>query len=184
MNRYLGTAFGRNDDDYDNARNNPFAEHDNEGVAARPRANSVGEIDRPPRQQRVVAQGTPIDSLINFFLGTITGRVGARANLGDYAIGEAGFDRILTNLLEEAQTNGGGPTPASQDVIASLPRSKMSSKTEMSEDCAICRDAFEEDMDLIELPCSHFFHDKCLILWLNTNGSCPVWCVQSAFFAL
>lgn len=40
--------------------------------------------------------------------------------------------------------------------------------------CCICLTKYEEDDELRELPCSHFFHTECVDKWLKINASCPL----------
>lgn len=42
------------------------------------------------------------------------------------------------------------------------------------EQCAICRDAFQNQAVLISLICKHYFHEECIIPWLKTTATCPV----------
>ncbi|KAJ8527928.1 hypothetical protein K7X08_015379 [Anisodus acutangulus] len=40
--------------------------------------------------------------------------------------------------------------------------------------CCICLAKYEDDDELRELPCSHFFHTQCVDKWLKINASCPL----------
>ena len=40
--------------------------------------------------------------------------------------------------------------------------------------CCICLTKYEDDDELRELPCSHFFHTECVDKWLKINASCPL----------
>lgn len=50
----------------------------------------------------------------------------------------------------------------------------------LDKDCAICKDQFSlktEDPDeqvVVTLPCSHPFHEPCIMPWLKSSGTCPV----------
>lgn len=39
--------------------------------------------------------------------------------------------------------------------------------------CSICLDEFHKDDEVVQLPCTHYFHYKCADLWLERNESCP-----------
>jgi len=47
-------------------------------------------------------------------------------------------------------------------------------------DCAICKDQFKlgtEDPDeqiVVTLPCTHPFHEGCIVPWIKSSGTCPV----------
>src|SRR5439155_17530307 len=43
-----------------------------------------------------------------------------------------------------------------------------------NEVCSICLDKYEENNPGIKLECVHIFHKKCIIEWLNNNGTCPL----------
>lgn len=40
--------------------------------------------------------------------------------------------------------------------------------------CSICRDGFCVDDVVKHLPCSHEFHDSCIVPWLQSHSSCPI----------
>nr|GMC65262.1 E3 ubiquitin-protein ligase At1g63170-like [Ipomoea batatas] len=40
--------------------------------------------------------------------------------------------------------------------------------------CCICLSKYEDNDELRELPCSHFFHAQCVDKWLKINASCPL----------
>ncbi|MCL7034149.1 hypothetical protein MKW94_017968 [Papaver nudicaule] len=40
--------------------------------------------------------------------------------------------------------------------------------------CVICMDKFESRIKVAYMPCSHFFHEYCLVPWLQENNSCPL----------
>ncbi|WVY93591.1 hypothetical protein V8G54_032679 [Vigna mungo] len=44
--------------------------------------------------------------------------------------------------------------------------------------CCICLDEFELNAECYALLCQHFFHQECIMRWLQTNQTCPI-CRQS-----
>ncbi|KAL3745899.1 hypothetical protein ACJRO7_014922 [Eucalyptus globulus] len=41
--------------------------------------------------------------------------------------------------------------------------------------CCICLEEFEGGREkVVEIPCSHLFHNKCIVEWLKRNNSCPL----------
>lgn len=90
----------------------------------------------------------------------------------------------------------GGPPPLTQEQIAELPkktlreavalRSKTDSRNdslnptlsstteEETEECTICREAMQQDCEVLLLKCMHFFHPDCITPWLCTTATCPV----------
>lgn len=40
--------------------------------------------------------------------------------------------------------------------------------------CTVCHDDYEEGTTVVELPCTHCFHEGCIMPWLETHNTCPV----------
>ncbi|GFZ17679.1 hypothetical protein Acr_26g0009490 [Actinidia rufa] len=40
--------------------------------------------------------------------------------------------------------------------------------------CAICLDEFRVGSEVTRIPCSHVYHDDCIVSWLKTSNSCPL----------
>lgn len=41
-------------------------------------------------------------------------------------------------------------------------------------ECCICLSAYDDGVELRELPCSHHFHCTCVDKWLHINATCPL----------
>lgn len=41
-------------------------------------------------------------------------------------------------------------------------------------ECCICLSAYDDGVELRELPCSHHFHSSCIDKWLYINATCPL----------
>lgn len=66
--------------------------------------------------------------------------------------------------------------PLSKDIIGALPRRKLHEvKTADAEtQCLVCRDEFEDEQTIVQLPCKHYFCDHgCIEQWLRQYDSCP-----------
>ncbi|XP_075098239.1 uncharacterized protein LOC142175422 [Nicotiana tabacum] len=50
---------------------------------------------------------------------------------------------------------------------------KLRWKSSEQDECAICLDKFRMRDNLMQLPCAHKFHSKCLVPWLESNSHCP-----------
>ncbi|KAJ7361450.1 hypothetical protein DFH08DRAFT_844197 [Mycena albidolilacea] len=99
--------------------------------------------------------------------------------MGDYVFNQEALDQIITQLMESS--NNSRPVPATDEIMGNLPREvlELGSPT-LEKDCAVCKDQFKldtEDPDeqiVVTLPCSHPFHEPCIMPWLKSSGTCPV----------
>nr|XP_026486519.1 probable E3 ubiquitin-protein ligase RHY1A isoform X1 [Vanessa tameamea] len=41
------------------------------------------------------------------------------------------------------------------------------------EECSICCDVVLRDQEIMSLPCTHNFHTKCILPWLQEHQTCP-----------
>ncbi|KAI7870645.1 hypothetical protein BDF14DRAFT_1720708, partial [Spinellus fusiger] len=101
--------------------------------------------------------------------------VGIVGNPNDYVFSQGALDNIISQLMD--QTVGRtAPPPAPDDVVESLVhRALTQNEQDTQVDCAVCKDEFDREEKVIELPCLHIFHDDCIKPWLKMNGTCPVW---------
>lgn len=96
------------------------------------------------------------------------------ANIGDYFVGP-GLEQLIQQLAENDPNRYGTP-PASKSAIEKLPTVKVSLellKTETNQ-CAVCKDEFEEGTEVKQMPCKHVYHVDCIVPWLELHNSCPV----------
>ncbi|KAI3942508.1 hypothetical protein MKW98_013160 [Papaver atlanticum] len=47
-------------------------------------------------------------------------------------------------------------------------------RTGSAADCVVCMDSFEVGAMIAYMPCSHFFHENCLVQWLQESNSWPL----------
>ncbi|KAJ4981720.1 hypothetical protein NE237_032557 [Protea cynaroides] len=45
---------------------------------------------------------------------------------------------------------------------------------EESSTCMICMDEFVKGVEIVKLPCKHFFHGECIFQWFDKKNSCPL----------
>ena len=50
---------------------------------------------------------------------------------------------------------------------------KILRKNSNFENCSVCKDDFELEQQIVNLPCKHSFHEDCLSPWLTERNSCP-----------
>ncbi|KAK0505732.1 hypothetical protein EDD18DRAFT_1120527 [Armillaria luteobubalina] len=119
--------------------------------------------------------GGPTGSLNEMFargFGAESGR------MGDYVFNQEALDEIITQLME---SNAHHPVPATEQIMKELPREVLvTGSPTLQKDCAVCKEQFSletEDPDeqvVMTLPCSHPFHEPCILPWLKSSGTCPV----------
>ena len=69
------------------------------------------------------------------------------------------------------------PVPATKESIQALHKVKLGDIPSVScERCIICLEelSLHEAVDLTSMPCSHLFHENCIVKWLNTSHLCPL----------
>ncbi|KAH3758698.1 E3 ubiquitin-protein ligase RNF115/126 [Pelomyxa schiedti] len=93
--------------------------------------------------------------------------------VGDYALTDDEFERILDRLFHGAQHDG--PPPASPQAIATMLQSVCVSQdaVDHGEQCAVCREELTLSETVSCLPCKHLYHDECIKPWLALHNSCP-----------
>lgn len=67
--------------------------------------------------------------------------------------------------------------PAPPNFVQNLAKVKFdSNKNKDQEACSICLMEFNENDEIIPLPCNekHIFHDECIKGWLKNNNCCPL----------
>lgn len=94
---------------------------------------------------------------------------------GDHVYTQEGFDRIMTQLMQQHQA-GNAPPPATEEAIDALPKRKITEKDfgdGGKADCSICMDEAALGSEVTELPCHHWFHFDCIKAWLKEHDTCP-----------
>ncbi|CAP70313.1 uncharacterized protein PODANS_3_3960 [Podospora anserina S mat+] len=100
----------------------------------------------------------------------------AAAVHGDAVFTQEALDRIITQLMENSPQTNAAP-PASETAIASLERKKVDAELlgpEGKAECTICIDEFKMGDEVTVLPCSHWYHGECVVLWLKEHNTCPI----------
>ncbi|KAG1327610.1 E3 ubiquitin-protein ligase RING1-like [Cocos nucifera] len=70
---------------------------------------------------------------------------------------------------------GHGGMPASRSVIEGLQRSPYGRGDGVrEEECVICLEKFDARAEVSKMPCSHAFHSRCIIQWLEVSNLCPI----------
>jgi len=77
------------------------------------------------------------------------------------------------SIFQESRESSSGPT--SEEYLASLKKevySELKGRSKI-ENCPICTDNFGLADWIIGLECGHYFHEMCILPWLELNNSCP-----------
>jgi E3 ubiquitin-protein ligase RNF115/126 len=100
----------------------------------------------------------------------------ANARSGDAVYSQEALDQIISTLMEQHPTSN-APGPASPDAIAALPKKKLDEKMlgpEGKGECSVCMDDVTFGVEVVQLPCSHWFHETCAGAWLSEHNTCPI----------
>ncbi|RGP76778.1 ring finger [Fusarium longipes] len=95
---------------------------------------------------------------------------------GDAVYSQEALDRIITGLMEANPQSNAAP-PASEEALRNLERKPVNKEMLGSEgkaECTICIDEMKEGDMATFLPCSHWFHEECVTLWLKEHNTCPI----------
>ncbi|KAI3393216.1 hypothetical protein diail_4543 [Diaporthe ilicicola] len=138
----------------------------------RPFSNFMGGGGmQPPRTQNPGLVGG-LGDIFSLLLGP----GGPNAAHGDAVYTQEGLDRIITQLMEANPQSNAAP-PASESAIEKLEKKKLdrqmmgdSAKVE----CTICIDEMHLGDEVTVLPCKHWFHGECVVLWLKEHNTCPI----------
>lgn len=116
---------------------------------------------------------------------------GGPFTLGDYAVGDASFEALLDQL---AGLYTPAASPAAAAAVEALPRlpvppapggpdapepHEVYAVVTPGEACPVCHDEMAPGALVVQLPCSHCFHEPCLLPWLDTVRDGPGkggWC--------
>ncbi|XP_077251738.1 uncharacterized protein LOC143890956 [Tasmannia lanceolata] len=68
---------------------------------------------------------------------------------------------------------GFGGVPASRLSIETL-GTRIWEGNDSGESCMVCLDEFTVGMKVKSMPCSHMFHEACIVEWLEKSNMCPI----------
>ncbi|CAD5206672.1 unnamed protein product [Bursaphelenchus okinawaensis] len=118
-----------------------------------------------------LSSNVPQGGQVHIQIGRGNNGGGVTTNLGDYALGDANFDEIITQLLNGYEQNIG----LSKSDIKRVPIINVTSThVENGTQCTTCFDNFELDQEVAQLNCKHIFHKDCITPWLERQKTCPI----------
>ncbi|KAF5008792.1 hypothetical protein FDECE_4947 [Fusarium decemcellulare] len=100
----------------------------------------------------------------------------ANAMAGDAVYSQEALDRIITGLMEANPQSNAAP-PATEEALRNLERKPVDKEMlgpEGKAECTICIDEMKEGDMATFLPCKHWFHEDCVVLWLKEHNTCPI----------
>lgn len=101
---------------------------------------------------------------------------GPNAVHGDAVYSQEALDRIITQLMEAHPQSNAAP-PATEDAIQKLEKKKLDREMmgdSAKAECTICIDEMTVGDEVTVLPCKHWFHGECVVLWLKEHNTCPI----------
>lgn len=69
-----------------------------------------------------------------------------------------------------------GSPPAAKSVLENLPLVILTTEDLRTDKviCAVCKDDVNVGEEVTRLPCSHHYHEDCIVPWLSIRNTCPV----------
>lgn len=118
------------------------------------------------------------DNIMSMMRMILSGHPMMMGGSGDAAYSQEDFDRIMSQLLEQAQQGGGEP-PAPAEEISRIPKitvdeAWLAKQEGESKDCSICMEEVQLGEEISELWCGHWYHPFCIKQWLDAHGACPL----------
>lgn len=84
------------------------------------------------------------------------------------------FDRLLDRLTQNGVDVNVG-SGACKSSIEKMPKIEiLDSHVRNESHCAVCKEMFCLKSEAREMPCSHIYHNDCIVPWLDIRNSCPV----------
>ena len=121
-----------------------------------------------PQEQepRIVRLSNPNNPLVQFVTSLIN---------SEYENDE--IENILNYIFNNDNNRYGSP-PAAQSEIKKLNKYTLTKdklyKFGNENTCSVCKEDFIIGNKMMDLPCNHYFHEECLMPWLNQHDSCPI----------
>ncbi|XP_050226041.1 uncharacterized protein LOC126675443 [Mercurialis annua] len=83
-------------------------------------------------------------------------------------------DAFMRAAMESMEDDTDRKVPASESSIAGLERFVFDDENLEEKKCVICLEEMEMGMEAIRMPCSHFYHQDCILQWLHKSHLCPL----------
>lgn len=87
------------------------------------------------------------------------------------------IENILNYIFNNDNNRYGSP-PAAKSEIKKLNKYTLTKdklyKFGNENTCSVCKEDFIIGNKMMDLPCNHYFHEECLMPWLDQHDSCPI----------
>lgn len=114
----------------------------------------------------VVRLTNPNNSLVQFIM-----------NLINMEYEDDEIENILNYIINNDNNRYGSP-PASKSEVEKLKKYPLTKEKLLSfgseNTCPVCKEDFVVGTSMMDLPCSHYYHEECLMPWLTQHDSCPI----------
>lgn len=140
--------------------------------------NIIGNVGPPTfgeEQERPAGMPPAFPDALRGLLATLLGSREGNV-FGDAVHSDEALDRIISMLMENNPPSNGAP-PATQTAIEQLERQTVDAKLlgpEGHAECTICISSVQLGEEVLSLPCKHWFHEECVVMWLKQHNTCPV----------
>jgi len=68
-----------------------------------------------------------------------------------------------------------GPPPLEKEKIDEIPNVAVEkAHVDAKLQCSVCWEDFVLNEPVRKLPCSHLYHENCIVPWLQCHGTCPI----------
>ena len=79
---------------------------------------------------------------------------------------------IMRSLL--ARSTGDTTVPLTEAETAALPRREVTAENAPTAACSICMEPCAVGQSVVDLECSHTYHEQCIVPWFNRHNTCPM----------
>ncbi|EAY10654.1 hypothetical protein TVAG_157310 [Trichomonas vaginalis G3] len=126
-------------------------------------------------------QPNGLADMFNNILEGIFGRIGGDnqngdgRQMGDFFFGNEEQWQALADRLFRLNQQSLGSPPTADDFLSSdsMKPVKYTPGCCAENVCSICLEEFNENDEVVILPCKHGFHEPCLQPWLKMHSECP-----------
>lgn len=96
-----------------------------------------------------------------------------------HGVGPLNFDqKLIREVADQSLAQLGPNDPLEDDLVAKLTRLDVGDPNFRDEDCGsdccVCLEPLDSFKIRITTPCSHSFHEECMLGWLKVQSTCPI----------